>query len=77
MKYRISGLVLLETFCEMSLRIGVQFMGEECIDLANLKILPFLVQDKRPPSFPGSRQIDKKQKKKAPTGRPTFLISKI
>ena len=46
MKYRISGLVLLETFSEMSLRIGVQFMGEECIDLANLKILPFLVQDK-------------------------------
>ena len=44
MKYRISGLVLLETFSEMSLRIGVQFMGEECIDLANLKILPFLVQ---------------------------------
>jgi len=64
MKYRISGLVMAETFSEMSLRIGVQFMGEECIDLANLKILPFLVQDKRPPSFPGSRQIDKKQQKK-------------
>jgi len=67
MKYRISGLVLLETFSEMSLRIGAQFMGEECIDLANLKILPFLVQDKS----------IKNNKKKAPTERPTFLISKI